>query len=610
MSVLVSATRPGAYRDSIVLMQLQVALAELPGVEDAGAVMATPENLGLLEASGLLPDPVPAAGPADLCVVVRAETREAGEGALDRIGDLLRRGSSGVEGSFRPHTLEAAAKLAPDARFALISVPGRYAAGVARQALDRDLHVFLYSDNVGMDEEIRLKRRARDAGLLVMGPDCGTALIGGVGLGFANRVRRGHIGIVAASGTGLQAVASAIHELGQGVSQGIGTGGRDLSQQVGAITALQAVDILRRDPETRVIVLVSKPPSHEVADRLLAAAGSTGKPVVVAFQGVDEALGIDAVSGAAGADHEVRLHFAADLSEAARIAVNLDGGRAVDAGSASSNAGGTDGRPGGGALARYFRGLFSGGTLALETLLKLRGRLDPLYSNLGSAGSIKLDDSDRSQGHAVLDLGADEFTVGRPHPMIDNDLRLRRLRQEIADPSVGLIMLDVVLGYGAHPDPASELAPVIAEARRPDVALLAIVVGTEEDPQEIQAQIELLESAGAYVHRDVTMAVSHALDLLRAGHDPDSAAPVSGSSSGGGRSAAGPAAVPANIASESTGVPVVLDDLAPPIAAINVGLERFAESLAAQEVEVTQVDWRPPAGGDERLLEILEKLRR
>jgi FdrA protein len=165
-------------------------------------------------------------------------------------------------------------------------------------------------------------------------------------------------------------------------------------------------------------------------------------------------------------------------------------------------------------------------------------------------------------------------------------------------------MLDVVLGYGAHPDPASELAPVIAEARRPDVALLAIVVGTEEDPQEIQAQIELLESAGAYVHRDVTMAVSHALDLLRAGHDPDSAAPVSGSSSGGGRSAAGPAAVPANIASESTGVPVVLDDLAPPIAAINVGLERFAESLAAQEVEVTQVDWRPPAGGDERLLEI------
>ena len=612
MSVLVSAIRPGAYHDSIVLMQLQVALAELPDVEDAGAVMATPENLGLLETSGLLPDPAPAARPTDLCVVVRAETKEAGEQALDRIGDLLRRGSSGAEGGFRPHSLEAAAKLAPGARFALVSVPGRYAAGVAGQALDLGLHVFLYSDNVGMDEEIRLKRSARDAGLLVMGPDCGTALIGGAGLGFANRVRRGHIGIVAASGTGLQAVASAIHELGRGVSQGIGTGGRDLSQQVGAITALQAVDILRRDPETRVIVLISKPPAPEVADRLLAAAGSTGKPVVVAFQGVDDVPGIGAASKAAGAGHAVGLHFAEDLSEAARLAVTLDGGQAVDGSqaidgrSAPSGTRSGDGAPAAGALAPYFRGLFSGGTLALETLLKLRGRLDPLYSNLGSEGSVELDDPGRSRGHTVLDLGADEFTVGRPHPMIDNDLRVRRLRQEINDPEVGLIMLDVVLGYGAHPDPASELAPVIAEAHRPDLAVAAIVVGTGEDPQESQAQIEQLERAGAHVHRDVAGAVSHALDLLGVPRDPAATAPVPGSSAPRER----PVAVPASAASEYSGRPIVLDDLASPIAAINVGLERFAESLAAQEVEVTQVDWRPPAGGDERLLEILEKLRR
>jgi FdrA protein len=606
MSVLVSAIRPGAYRDSIVLMQLQVALAELPGVKDAGAVMATPENLGLLEASGLLPDPVPEAGPTDLFVVVRAATKEAGEQALDRIGTLLRRGSSGGAGGFRPHSLEAAAKLAPGARFALISVPGRYAAGVARQALDLGLHVFLYSDNVGMDEEIRLKRSARDAGLLVMGPDCGTALIGGVGLGFANRVRRGHIGIVAASGTGLQVVASAIHELGRGVSQGIGTGGRDLSRQVGAITALQAVDILRRDPDTRVIVLISKPPSPEVADRLLAAAGSTGKPVVVAFQGIDDAPGIGVASKTAGADRAVGLHFAEDLSEAARLAVTLDGGGAVDGRSARSGTRSGDGAPAATALAPCFRGLFSGGTLALETLLKLRGRLDPLHSNLGPGGSVKLDDPGKSRGHMVLDLGADEFTVGRPHPMIDNDLRVRRLRQEIDDPDTGLIMLDVVLGYGAHPDPASELAPVIAEARRSDLAVAAIVVGTDEDPQEIQAQIELLENAGAHVHRDVAGAVSHALDLLGARRDPAATAPVRGPSAPRER----PAAVPASAASEPAGRPVVLDDLTPPAAAVNVGLERFADSLAAQEVEVIQVNWRPPAGGDERLLEILERLRR
>jgi FdrA protein len=606
MSVLLSAIRPGAYRDSIVLMQLQVALAELPGVADAGAVMATPENLSLLEASDLLPEPAPDAGPTDLCVVVRAETKEAGQRALDRISDLLRRESSGAEHGFRPHSLEAALGLAPGARLALVSVPGRYAARVARQALDLGLHVFLYSDNVAVDEEIELKRAARDAGLLIMGPDCGTALIGGVGLGFANRVRRGQIGIVAASGTGLQAVASAIHELGRGISQGIGTGGRDMSRQVGAITALQGVDVLRRDPETRVIVLISKPPSREVADRLLAAAVSTGKPVVVAFQGVGHEPEFAAAAKTAGDDSAPGLHFASDLSEAARLAVTLDGGKANDDGSASSGARSGHGAPAAGAFAPYFRGLFSGGTLALEALLKLRSRLDPLYSNLTVEGAAELADPGTSREHTVLDLGADEFTVGRPHPMIDNELRVRRLREEIDDPDVGFIMLDVVLGYAAHPDPASELAPVLAEARRPDLAVVAIVVGTDEDPQEIQTQIELLEDAGAIVHRDVEDAVSHALDLL--GARPEPAAQASRPDSSASRDLS--AAVPASTAPAPAGTPVALDDLGPPTAAINVGLERFAESLAAQDVEATQVDWRPPAGGDERLLEILEKLRR
>jgi FdrA protein len=617
MSVLLSVIRRGAYRDSIVLMQLQAALAELPGVEDAGAVMATPENLGLLGANGLLPDPAPEAGPSDLCVVVRAETEEAGQEAMDRIGSLLQRESSGAEAGYRPHTLEAARKLAPGARFALVSVPGRYAAGVARQALDLDLHVFLYSDNVEMDEEVELKRHAREAGLLVMGPDCGTALIGGIGLGFANSVRRGRIGIVAASGTGLQAVASAIHGYGRGVSQAIGTGGRDLSRQVGAVTALQAVDLLRRDPDTRVIVLISKPPSREVADRLLAAARATGKPVVVAFQGIEDALELGEVSVAAEADSAAKLHVASDLSEAARLAVTLDGGRAIDPQATPGLA--RSGRDAAAtAPAPYVRGLFSGGTLALETLLKLRGHLAPLYSNLGSDGSLKLADPGTSRGHTLLDLGADEFTMGRPHPMIDHDLRRRRLQQEIDDPEAGLIMLDVVLGYGAHPDPASELAPVIAASRRPDLSFAAVVVGTDEDPQELQAQIQTLESAGAHVHRDVAEAVSHALELLGTRSGPAGEASVHGMSAGREESAtlpqaaaeAGSAADPARAGEAAAGTPVALDDIAPPTAAINIGLERFAQSLTMQDLEVVQLDWRPPAGGDGRLLEILERLRR
>ncbi len=279
------AVRAGSYHDSIVLMRLQQALATLPGVLDAGVVMATQTNLEVLAAGGLEVDVK--AGPDDLLVAVRAESDEAAAEALSRVDALLRvRGASaGAAGEHRPRSLATALKQLPEARWVLVSVPGRYAADVAQEALDRDRNVFLYSDNVPLGREAALKRQAREKGLLVMGPDCGTAWLGGVGLGFANRVRRGSIGLIGASGTGLQAVMSEIHAHGSGISQAIGTGGRDLSPDVGGITAVQALDLLGRDPETRVIVLISKPPAPEVSARLLALARSTGKPVVVQFLG-------------------------------------------------------------------------------------------------------------------------------------------------------------------------------------------------------------------------------------------------------------------------------------------------------------------------------------
>ncbi|MDX1383619.1 MAG: acyl-CoA synthetase FdrA [Thermoanaerobaculia bacterium] len=643
MSVLLSAVRPGAYRDSIILMQLQAALAELPGIDDAGAVMATPENLALLGRTGLLPEPAPAAGSADLLVVVRADTREQGDRALARIDDLLRRETTQAEAGYRPRSLQTAVRALPAARFALISIPGRFAAAVASQALDLGLHVLLYSDNVELADEARLKRRARGAGLLLMGPDCGTAYVGGIGLGFANRVRRGHIGIVAASGTGLQTVACGVHALGAGISHGIGTGGRDLHPAVGSATALQALDLLRRDPGTRVIVLISKPPAPEAADRLLTAAAATGKPVVVAFQGYRRAAGPRA---AGRLDPGIR--FAADLGEAATIAVSLADGTAPGSGPPATSrpaaepgaAPGPQARAPRDRLAPYLRGLFSGGTLAVEALLGLRGRLPSLYSNLAAEGVMRLEDPEASREHTVLDLGADEFTVARPHPMIDNDLRVRRFRREAADPHVGLILLDIVLGYGAHDDPASELAPVIAETRRPDLAVVAIVVGTDEDPQGLEDQIGRLTEAGAVVLPSVTSAVSFARARLpdRQGSADDAdaeagatAAPASGDDRAASASAAmqgsgamqGPGATQAPAVMQVSaatavpvampaqpGTPVSLSDLDPPIGIINIGLERFGYSLIEQGAEVVQMEWRPPAGGNDRLWEILEKMRR
>jgi len=535
------AVRPGAYHDSVVLMQLQRSLAALPGIADAGVVMATPANREMLAASGLLPEMAAEAGEGDLLIAVKAASEEAAGEALGRVDALLqvRRGGGSGGVGFRPRSLEGAVKALPAARWVLVSVPGRYAAGVAERALDLGRHVFLYSDNVPLAEEAALKRKASERGLLVMGPDCGTAIVGGAGLGFANRVRRGAIGIVAASGTGLQMVASRIHELGGGISQAIGTGGRDLAADIGGITARQALDLLGRDPETQAIVLLSKPPSPAVAAAVLAAARAVEKPVVVNF------LGLTPPVRRLG-----DIRFAVSLEEAAEMAVGPHPHPLSHRPPADRERGATS----------LVRGLFSGGTLAAEVRLALQAFLP----------------ADR---HAILDLGDDEFTVGRLHPMIDQDLRLRRLRAEAADPAVAVILLDVVLGDGAHADPVGELAPVIEAvlaARTGDLDILALVVGTDQDPQGLDEQIATLERAGARVCRTVGALVERVWDLL---------APIA-----------------------ERFPPVPLDALEPP-AVINVGLESFYDSLASRGVQTVQVEWKPPAGGNEKLAGILARMK-
>lgn len=557
MSSLAAEVRPGAYYDSVVLMQLQRALAALPGVVDAGVVMATPANQELLEQSELLPDGVEA-GADDLLIVIRAEGQAEADDALGQVDELLARRRSMAQHTYRPRSLEAAAKMLPEAGWVLISVPGRFAAQVAREALALGRHVFLYSDNVSVTDEIALKRQARDRGLLMMGPDCGTAIVNGVGLGFANHVRRGAIGLVGASGTGLQAITSTIHRLGGGISHALGTGGRDLKAEVGGITALQGIDLLARDPGTQVIVLVSKPPDREVSQRILAAAQATGVPAVVNF------IGYPAPASRLG-----NLHFVNSLAEAAERAVALLGDSKRTEAETMPARGAPDGR-------RYLRGLFSGGTLASEALRGLEALLGPVHSNLGE---LPVADPLISQEHTLLDLGEDLFTIGRLHPMMDNDLRLRRFRQEAADPQVALILLDIVLGEGAHPDPAVDWAPEIRRAREQHGIEVAIVlVGTDEDPQDIARQREQLEAAGATIFEDTAEAVADAARRLGGVDQPRAR-------------------------------PVALESLSTPLAVINVGLESFYESLTGQGAQAVHVEWRSPAGGDERLMDVLRKMR-
>ena len=559
-----TSVRPGAYYDSVVLMQLQRGLAALAGVDDAGVVMGTQANKEILAQSGLLTTAAQAAAADDLIIVVRGTAATTAVGQVDALLAGLRPG--GGAGDYRPKSLEAAAALLPAAQWVLVSVPGRYAAGVAHAALRLGKNVFLYSDNVSVDDEIALKRTAAAQGRLVMGPDCGTAIVAGTGLGFANRVRSGPIGLVGASGTGLQLVTARIDQLGGGITHALGTGGRDLSDAVGGITACQALDLLAHDPATQVIVVLSKPPSPRVAAEFLRAARAAGKPVVIDF------IGYKPEHTAHG-----NLYFVETLDAAAELAVELTRFEVPP----------TTPQPAERFAAgqRFLRGLFSGGTLAYEAQLILREYVRGIYSNTPLDKQDALERATTRRSHTIVDLGEDEFTVGRLHPMMDNELRVRRLLQEAADPETAVILLDVVLGFGAHPDPAAQLAPAIEQARALAAAagrtleVIAVVVGTEGDPQALDEQITRLAAAGAQVERSNEAAVRRAGVLVQ----------------------------PLNRI--GCHVPVAPAALAAPLAVLNVGLESFTHSVQSQGATAVHVDWRPPAGGNEKLAGILARLK-
>jgi FdrA protein len=571
MTATKTEIRRGAYYDSIVLMQLQAALAKLSNIQNVGVMMGTEANKDLLAQSGLLSDEAGAALPDDLIISVQGEDEASAQAALKEVDSLLARRQSAVEQmDYLPQSIEAAAKMLPAAGWVLVSAPGRYAAGVARESLRLGKHVFLYSDNVSLEDEISLKQTAAQQKLLLMGPDCGTAIINGVGLGFANRVRRGPIGVVGASGTGLQQVTARIHQLGGGITHAIGTGGRDLSEAVGAITAQQGLDLLSRDPDTRVIILISKPPAPMVADQLLRLARAAGKPVVVNFIGY---------TPPAHLSHQDTLCFASSLDQTAELAIRL--AHSTQTSTVSETAEVLPFAKG----QRYLRGLFSGGTLAYEALLILQDYLPVVYSNAPLNKEYRLANPLVSQAHTIIDLGEDEFTVGRLHPMLDNTLRLQRLQQEANDPGVAIILLDVVLGYGAHPNPAGELAPAIAtaiaQAREAGryLEVVAIVVGTDEDPQNMAEQLHQLQEAGARVETNNEVAIRYIGQRLQALNPPGRFPPVE------------------------------LAALHQPLNAINVGLESFTQSLVAQQASVIHVNWRPPAGGNQKLMSILERMK-
>jgi FdrA protein len=487
-----NVVRKSFYQDSVTLMRLTRDMEAVAGVARAAAMMGTPQNLALLRDAGLLAAEGEAAGSTDLVIAVLADSAAAADAARAAAEQALtaRRGPAGPAAAPRPRTLAAALRALPGANVALISVPGVYAGAEALKALRAGLHVMLFSDNVPVATEVELKTLARARGLLLMGPDCGTAIVGGVPLGFANAVPRGRIGIAAASGTGLQAVTCHVTAAGEGVSHALGVGGRDLSDEVGGLMMERALAALAADAGTEVVCVVGKPPGVRTLPKLEEWLARLGKPWVACL-----------VAGAASPARILGApHVAATLEDAALAAVALARGArpapvefsapAAAIARLVEQARGPMGRD-----QRFVCGVYSGGTLAYEAIGLLKARLADVAPGLTGGG----------RGHRVVDLGEDVFTVGRPHPMIDGAVRREWIEKEGADPQTAVLLLDVVLGYGAAPDPAGEILPAIRRAREAAAAAgrhlagVASVCGTERDPQGRAAQVAALESAGVVV---------------------------------------------------------------------------------------------------------------
>lgn len=478
--VVLNEVRKGFYLDSVALMRLSREVAASPGVIEAALMMGTPSNAAIMRNAGLLEEG--AVKGNDLVIAVKAESEAAAREALDSaIKSLDKPKTQGdAQAAWRPHSIAAAVKHRPELNLALISVPGEFAAAEARKALNRGLHVLMFSDNVPLEDELSLKLQAREAGLLMMGPDCGTAVIGGAPLAFANKLTRGRIGIIGASGTGTQEVSCLISEAGQGISHAIGVGGRDLKKDIGGITTLMAIDAFDSDPETDHVVLISKPPHPDVAKSVLERIGRSRKSFTVCFIGASD------VALPPNARFSPTLKGAAELAlQGAKIGADFD----------ASSVASRFARRGQGRI----EGLFAGGTLCAEAQVILVAGGRKVASNAAIPGVPKLGAEPNDGRDRLIDLGDDEYTRGRPHPMIDPSVRDEALRVALRNPDLAVILLDLVLGYGAHADPAGHLVGTAADRGKDAPVLIASVVGTEQDPQGRSAQVRKLEQNGIVV---------------------------------------------------------------------------------------------------------------
>lgn len=569
------------YQDSVVLMLLTNEISTIEGVNKVSIMMGTPANKDIFANSGLGTPELEEATANDMVIVIDAENDQVVDTVLKDVEEFLasqaKSSTSTAEKVIR--SWEAALDELPDANLAVVSVPGVYAASVANRALDENLNVFIFSDNVEMEDEVSLKVKAQEKGLLCMGPDSGTGIINSVPIAFTNHIKSGRIGIVGASGTGIQEVTTIIDRLGEGVSNAIGTGGRDLSEEVGGITMLSAIATLGEDENTDVITIISKPPAKNVRDKIMNYLRSLDKQIVTIFLGEKPE------------HHEENLYHAYTLEEAARISVQLAKKEKVGQFRSQASFAAEKVKEG-----KTIKGFYSGGTLAGEAAMLIKDALG-LDRNREEEEGFEL----KHNGFEIIDLGDDQYTQGKPHPMIDPTTRGEYIAKAMDKDAPDVILFDLVLGYGSHEYMADALAPSIkklqeqAKKENKEIHLVTTICGTRNDPQGYDSQKQIMEDLGVIVCETNNEAVEKALSLIGKTVEYNKKE-----------------LKPREVAREKVQVKVSdnMKDLInsrPRI--INIGLKSFAETLKSFPCEVVQYDWRPVAGGDVELINVLDFLR-
>jgi FdrA protein len=503
--------RKNQYYDSIFLMRVSQALSAEPGVQECAVLMATDANKDLLAGIGIQAPDVMAAAPNDLVIAILADDASVVERLLGEADARLTRPYETAKASIY-RSMEAACSAFPQSNLVVISVPGAYAAGEARKALEQGIHVFLFSDNVPVEQEVELKQMARSRRRLVMGPGCGTSLINGVGIGFANRVRRGPVGIVGASGTGIQEFSSLVHQGGGGISHAIGTGSNDLSDAVGGITTLMGLEVLEADAATKIITLISKPAGARTLHLLQERLQRCQKPVIGCLLGLDSPLDCG--------PSFCQVRSIDQAVEQALSRVSKKGAGDIFQSTPPSMTQVEQDVRGWLPEQRYLRGIFAGGTLCFQSQQVLQDAGIPVHSNTPLNSRYRLKNPEVSLEHSIIDLGDDYFTQGKPHPMIDAGERRKRILQEASDPEVAVLLLDFILGEMSSPNPVGDLIGAIQQsqqmvARRGGrLAIVASVCGTELDIQDVHRQKTMLAAAGVYVLPSSTKAAEFCRDLI------------------------------------------------------------------------------------------------